>query len=188
VTIPATVHAARERADAMGFVYSSEPGVGALLSSLAAAVPTGGRVLELGTGAGVGLAWLVHGLGDRTDVEVVTVDADDDVQARTRGDRWPGYVRFELGDGAELVRSLGTFDLIFADAPGGKTIGLEHTIAALEPGGMLVVDDMDLARHDDPTLRRGLGLVRDRLLADDRVVCSELEFSSGVILAVRRRS
>ena len=54
--------------------------MGRLLAALAAAVPSGGRVLEIGTGVGVGLAWLVHGLGARRDVEVVTVELDDEVQ------------------------------------------------------------------------------------------------------------
>jgi demethylmenaquinone methyltransferase/2-methoxy-6-polyprenyl-1,4-benzoquinol methylase len=116
----------------------------------------------------------------------VTVEIDDTLQAHTRSAAWPPYVRFELGDGVSLLPSLGRFDLIFADAPGGKTIGLESTIAALGNGGTLVVDDMDVSRHGDPDLRRDLTLVREALLTDDRLVCSELAFSSGVIVVVRR--
>ena len=40
-----------------------EPGVGRLLAVLAAAVPVYGRILEMGTGVGVGTAWIVYGLG-----------------------------------------------------------------------------------------------------------------------------
>ena len=94
--------------------------MGRLLAALAAAVPGGGRVLEIGTGVGVGLAWLLHGLGARQDVEVVTVELDDVVQQTALSARWPPWVRFESGDGAEAVGRLGQFDLIFADAPGGK--------------------------------------------------------------------
>jgi predicted O-methyltransferase YrrM len=187
VTLPAIVIDARRRAEEAGFTLSSEPEVGALLSCLAASVPEHGRILELGTGVGSGLAWLVHGLGQRTDVEVVTVDIDDTLQAHTRSAPWPPFVRFELGDGASLVPSLGRFDLVFADAPGGKTIGLESTVAALGGGATLVVDDMDVSRHEDPDLRRDVSRVREELLTDDRLVCSELAFSSGVIVAVRRR-
>ena len=49
------------------------------------------------------------------------------------------------GDGAEVVGRLGQFDLIFADAPGGKIFKLRRTVAALREGGVIVVDDMDLA-------------------------------------------
>jgi len=185
VTLPAIVVDARQRAEAAGFTLSSEPEVAALLSCLAASAPEEGRILELGTGVGCGLSWLVHGLGPRTDVEVVTVEIDDTLQAHTRSAPWPPYVRFELGDGASLLSSLGRFGPIFADAPGGKTIGLESTIAALRGGGTLMVDDMEVSRHEDPDLRRDLARVREELLSDDRLVCSELAFSSGVMVAVR---
>ena len=186
--LPGRVRAAYGRASRTGFRLSCEAGVGRLLAALAAAVPDGGRVLEIGTGAGVGLAWLVHGLGARSDVEVVTVELDDEVRQTALSVPWPPWVRFESGDGAEAVGRLGQFDLIFADAPGGKLSGLDRTVAALRRGGVLVVDDMDLTRHDDEQLRSALAGVRHRLLGDARLVCAELSFSSGVIVAVKRRS
>jgi predicted O-methyltransferase YrrM len=185
--VPPLVTSAQALAASSGFEFSCEPDVGALLAVLAATVPADGRILELGTGAGVGLAWLVHGLGQRRDVEVVSVDIDPTIQHAARQLGWPLPVRFELGDGAELVGALGSFHLIFADAPGGKLVALGRTVAALAPGGTLVVDDMDLARHLDPGLRRSLGEVRHRLLSDTELVCAELAFSSGVILAAKRR-
>ena len=79
--LPESVLAACERAARTGFQLACEVEVGKLLAALAAAVPGGGRILEIGTGTGVGvgLAWLVHGLGGRQDVEVVTVELDDAV-------------------------------------------------------------------------------------------------------------
>jgi predicted O-methyltransferase YrrM len=185
--LPENVLAAYERAARTGFQLACEVEVGRLLATLAAAVPAGGRVLEIGTGVGVGLAWLVHGLGARRDVEVVTVELDDAVQQTALSARWPPWVRFESGDGAEAVGRLGQFDLIFADAPGGKIFKLRRTVAALREGGVIVVDDMDLARHADEQLRSALAVVRHRLLANAELVCAELGFSSGVIVAVKRR-
>jgi len=78
--LPGSVLASYERAARAGFQLACEADVGRLPAALAAAVPSGGRVLEIGTGVGVGLAWLVHGLGARRDVEVVTVELDDEVQ------------------------------------------------------------------------------------------------------------
>src|SRR6266516_3045665 len=140
---PESAEKARRRAEASGFGLSSEPEVGYLLAALSAAVPTDGRILELGTGAGVGLAWITFGLRDRTDVTVVTVDIDEELLAHTRGAGWPPYVEFRLGDGADIVGRSGEFDLIFADAPGGKLTALDVTIAASAPRGVLVVDDMN---------------------------------------------
>ena len=185
--VPPLVASARAVAASSGFAFSCEPDVGALLAALAATVPPDGRILELGTGAGVGLAWLAYGLGRRRDVEVVSVDIDPTIQHAARQLDWPLPIRFELGDGADLVATLGSFHLIFADAPGGKLVALGRTVDALVPGGTLVVDDMDLSRHSDPELRRGLAGVRDTLLSHTELVCAELAFSSGVILAAKRR-
>ena len=120
---PGSVLAAYERAARAGFRLTCEAEVGRLLAALAAAVPSRGRVLEIGAGvgAGAGLAWLVHGLGARRDVEVVTVEVDDEVQQTALSAPWPPWVRFESGDGAEAACRLGLFDLIFPDAPGGRS-------------------------------------------------------------------
>jgi demethylmenaquinone methyltransferase/2-methoxy-6-polyprenyl-1,4-benzoquinol methylase len=182
------VLAAYARAADTGFQLSCEVEVGRLLAALSAAVPEGGRILEIGTGVGVGLAWLVHGLGDRHDVEVVTVELDDEVQQTARSAPWPPWVRFELGDGAEVVGRLGQFDLIFPDAPGGKIFKLRQTVAALRPGGVLVVDDIDLRQHENEELRTALTIVRQCLVEDAELVCAELGYSSGVIVAVKRRA
>ena len=58
-TAPAALSRIEARAAALGFDMSSDPKVGALLATLAASKPRG-RSLELGTGAGVGAAWLLH--------------------------------------------------------------------------------------------------------------------------------
>jgi demethylmenaquinone methyltransferase/2-methoxy-6-polyprenyl-1,4-benzoquinol methylase len=185
---PPGVRSARERARSRGFDLSSDNGVGALLASLAAAVRRHGTIVELGTGTGVGLAWIVHGIGTRTDVTVHTVDVNEALLAETAAAGWPTFVHFIEGDGARVVRELAPIDLVFADAAGGKTEGLEATIDALRAGGILVVDDMDPLRHEDAALLAAIDRVRSELLAHPRLVTAELEFSTGVIIATRRDS
>ncbi|MEM7231694.1 MAG: class I SAM-dependent methyltransferase [Planctomycetota bacterium] len=183
---PSTVEAAFARAKARGFEMSSDPVVGQLLAVLAGAVPKGGKILELGTGCGAGLAWLVHGLGGRTDVEVVTVDTDSALIEETKAADWPDYVRFELGDGGQLVRALGQFDLIFPDAPGGKLTGIESTIQALRPNGVMVLDDMNMDLHEgEDDLIAALQAMRKIVLARTDLRCVELRDGSGVLLASR---
>jgi predicted O-methyltransferase YrrM len=186
VELPPAVQAAYDRADHLGFPMSCEPDVGRLLAVLSAAVPRGGRVLELGTGVGVGLAWITWGLGDRDDVEVISVELDADRAAVVEAAGWPKTVSILVGDGAELVGTLGRFDLVFPDAPGGKIRNLDATIAAVRPGGMLLVDDMDLARHTDPDLRSGIQMVTDRLRTHPDLVAVDLVVASGITLATRR--
>jgi len=185
--VPQLVTAAYDREQAARFRQSSRPDVGRLLSVLAAMVPSNGRVLEVGTGAGVGLAWIVHGLGQRNDVTVLSVELDRERAALVQAAGWPNWVSIVEGDGGELLGMPGSFDLIFADTPGGKVYNLEQTIAALRPGGMLLVDDMNLPTHAHPERRARIASVRDRLLADPRLFSAELTLSVDVILAARRR-
>ncbi len=185
--LPGRVREAFRRARRAGFELSSEPEVGRLLAVLAAGVPAGGRILELGTGLGVGLAWLVHGLGDRADVEVWSVEIDPERAALVLEGGWPGYVRVEVADGQRLVRAHpATFDLVFADAQGGKWEGLEQTVAALRPGGHLLVDDMTPARWIDETHRTKTEEVRASLLGSPDLVAVELAWATGLVLCARR--
>jgi predicted O-methyltransferase YrrM len=184
--IPPIVAAATDRAREAGFTASSERSVGRFLAVLAGAVPPGGRILEIGTGTGVGLAWLVHGLGGRTDVEVHSVELDPPTHALTAGAGWPPFVRTHAGDVLSLYDTLGTFDLIFADAPGGKWNGLDRTIAALGPAGVLLVDDMTPAEWGSAEHEQHTREVRETLLSHDRLNAVEIAWSSGLILCSRR--
>lgn len=184
---PGIVREALERAARRGFGYSCEDPVGPLLAALAAAVPPGGRILELGTGTGVGAAWLVSGLGGRTDVTLRTVEQDPDLAAEVRAYPWPSWLEVITGDAGTLVRELGAHDLIFADAPGGKWTGLEHTLDAVRPGGVLVVDDMDTGRYAEAEHRAAVDAVRRTLLRDGRFVTAELVTGSGIIVSTRVR-
>jgi predicted O-methyltransferase YrrM len=61
-SLPEAVLAARGRAAEIGFELSSDDLAGRVLEILAAAVPLDGCILEIGTGTGVGTAWLLAGI------------------------------------------------------------------------------------------------------------------------------
>jgi demethylmenaquinone methyltransferase/2-methoxy-6-polyprenyl-1,4-benzoquinol methylase len=165
---------------------SSDPPVGELLAVLAAAAPPGARILELGTGTGVSLGWIVHGLGRRDDATVLSVDTDETLLDSTRSAPWPSWVEFVCSDGSQVVHDGGPFDLIFADAPGGKIDSLEATITALAPRGVLLVDDMNPDLHATDGLMIPLQRVRDTLVSHHELVATEMPYSTHVILAVKR--
>jgi demethylmenaquinone methyltransferase/2-methoxy-6-polyprenyl-1,4-benzoquinol methylase len=183
---------AKARAARAGFRLSSEDGVGQLLAALAGGVPEDGRVLELGTGVGVGTAWIVAGLclagGERDDVEVVTIESDGGLVAAARAATWPSFVRLVEGDVVALLGggSLGTFDLVFADAQGGKWEGLDLTIGVLRPNGVLLVDDMRPQQWWSEGQRSKQEMVRRTLLGHPDLEAIELDVGSGVILSTRR--
>jgi predicted O-methyltransferase YrrM len=183
--VPALVRAAMDRARQAGFPLSCEPAVGRLLAVLAGHLPTGARVLELGTGTGVGTAWLVSGLGRRTDVSVTTVEIDPRTAAVAATIDWPAFVRLRLGDALEALAEGGDFHLIFADAAAGKWEGLDRTIGALTPHGLLVVDDMTPAPGWPAEQHARQRDVRHTLLTSPSLTSVELGHGSGVILSTR---
>ena len=184
--IPAIVSAALARAGRAGFGLSSEPDVGRFLALLSAGVPANGRILEMGTGAGVGTAWIVHGLGARSDVEVITVESDPALHALAREEAWPAHVKLRLGDVLALLGELGAFDLVFADAQGGKWEGLDRTIGCLRRRGYLLVDDMSPREFIDEAHRRKTEEVRRTLLSHPDLVGAEINASTGMILVMHR--
>jgi predicted O-methyltransferase YrrM len=183
--VPPLVAAATARASQAGFLMSCDPAVGRLLAVLAANLPEGARVLELGTGTGVGTAWMVSGLLPRTDVTVTSVEKDPETAAAAASGYWPAFVGLRCDDALEVLGEGEAFDLIFADAPGGKWDGLDRSVAALRPHGLLVVDDMTPQPGWTAGHRAATGEVRRALLADPALISAELPVGSGVILSVR---
>jgi predicted O-methyltransferase YrrM len=185
IQLPELVAAAAERAGLAGFRLSCHPAVGRLLAVLAAHLAAGARVLELGTGAGVGTAWIVSGLLPRDDVSVLTVEKDARMAALAAQAGWPGFVTLRHEDALETLASPGSFDLIFADAQGGKWEGLDLTIAALGPHGLIVVDDMTPTPGWDAGQGARQEAVRRALLTSPLLRSAELDHGSGVILGTR---
>ncbi|MFF1834532.1 O-methyltransferase [Streptomyces sp. NPDC058231] len=169
----------------VGFELSCEPHTGALLRTLAAAKP-GGRVLELGTGAGMSAAWLLAGMtADSTLLTVESEAALVRIAEEHHGD--DPRVRIVHDDaGALLDRIAGErFDLIFADTWVGKFERLDEALELLAPGALYVVDDLlPQATWPDGHATEADALL-DRLLADARLVPTPLHWSSGLLVAAR---
>lgn len=187
VEFPVEVQVALQRAEHAGFRHSCGPEVGRLLMVLAGAVPLFGRVLEIGAGAGVGTAWLATGLERRLDVEAITVEVDAELAALGRSGTWPARVKLVEADILDVLANLGQFDLVFADAAGGKWHGLARTVQALRPGGILIVDDMQPREGSDESDGHPNRAVRNTLYDHRDLITAEFDLGSGVILATRKR-
>lgn len=90
------------------------------------------------------------------------------------------------GDALEVLHVRGTFDLIFADAPGGKWDELDTTVAVLRPGGHLLVDDMNPPAFADGEHESKTREVRERLLTHRDLVSVEIAWATGLILCTRK--
>ena len=78
---PKALEAIMAQTREIGFQNWCWPPVGALLRIMAALKP-GGRLLEIGTGTGVGTCWLLDGMD--TTAQLLTVDINPAVQAIAR--------------------------------------------------------------------------------------------------------
>ena len=179
------VAAARNQARRLDFQLSSDDRVGNLLAVLAAHTKAGGSILELGTGTGAGTAWIVTGLGSRTDVSLVTVESDPTRARAARALPWPEFVELIECDAIDFLNTGRQFDLIFADAQGGKWQRLDLTVAALAENGLLFVDDMDLALCVDAEDRRNTQRVRRALLGDQLLQVVDIGWATGVMLCAK---
>lgn len=184
--VPMPIAEAKRRAVKCGFKQSCQDGIGQFLAVLAGNLPQHASVLELGTGVGVGTAWIVYGLGVRTDVRIFSAEVDESLGESASSFDWPSYVNLKTADGAAVLADHGPFDLIFADAPPLKFDHFDAIFDALRPGGMLVVDDVGpkaQARNPDDTK---IGQLRQAILGHRGLVAADIDWSTGMIVATRR--
>jgi predicted O-methyltransferase YrrM len=181
---PAGLAAILDDTKRIGFGLASEPQAGSLLRALAATKP-GGRLLELGTGTGVGTAWMLGGMD--AGARLISVDSDPAVQevARRHLGRDP-RVTFHAGDGGMFLDDCREgFDLIYADAWPGKFTHLDRALSLVKPGGIYFIDDL----LPQPSWPEGhapkVPLLVANLEARREFVSVRLEWSSGLMILVR---
>jgi predicted O-methyltransferase YrrM len=148
----------------------SIPEVKALLRVLAA----GRHVAEAGTASGDGAAAIAE-----TAASLVTVEVDPERAAAARETLagLPNVHAFE-GDWRDVLPAHAPFGFLFFDAGGIDETALE----LLEPGGLLLKDDMTPGRSiaDDP--------VRQLLFGHEKLAAIELQLTAqmSVIVAAKR--
>jgi predicted O-methyltransferase YrrM len=164
---PPLVEKALAAAARTGFTRSCSTETGRLLQVLAGARGRD-RVAEIGTGSGVGSAWILSALDP--DVAFFTVELDEDRAAAAADLLAEDPAATVLhGDWREVLAEEAPFDLLFAD--GGRAKYDEDPLRLLAPGGTLVLDDLTPGYADpDP--------VRELWLAHPRIVAVELQVSS----------
>jgi predicted O-methyltransferase YrrM len=175
-----------EATRALRFVFASDLRFGTLLRVLAASKP-GGRLLELGTGTGVGTAWLLDGMDAAA--RLVSVDRDAKVQDAAR--KALGHdprVGFVTGDATDYLAAqpAQSCDLLFADGGVGKLNGFEAALRVVKIGGYFIGDDLMPQLLQDAGRAAQVEAFRDMIRARTDIAVVEMEWSSGLVIAVRR--
>jgi predicted O-methyltransferase YrrM len=157
-----------------------------MLRSLAASKPAG-KFLELGTGTGLSTSWILDGMDLKS--SLVTIDNNPELVAVA--DQYLGSdkrLSIVHADAHEWISENSDlrFDYIFADAWPGKYSMLEEVLAMLNEGGIYIIDDM----LPQPNWPEGHDEKVKQLITElelkDNLLLTKLEWSSGVILAVKK--
>src|SRR5262245_48768817 len=114
----------------LGFNMASDIQTGSLLKTLATS-KRAGRFIELGTGTGLAISWIVAGMDKKS--SLISIDNNSllvDVARKYIKDE---RIEFVVADGYEWILSHKEtrFDFIFADAMPGKYDLFEETIGML---------------------------------------------------------
>ena len=173
--LPPLVARAYDLAKELDFAGSCTAEVGRLLRALA----TSRRVAEIGTGVGVGAAWIADTAG-----ELVTTETDPRLAAAAAdllGEC--SNVRVLVGDGLELLPPLAPFELVFFDGSEKQRPFevADRVLGLVQPGGLFVLDDLTPGRPGpDP--------VRAFWLRDPRVTAVEVLTTpqTAAIVAAKR--
>ena len=181
------IHSEIERkCSAIKFTMPSDLYIGTLLKTLIASKPKG-RFLELGTGIGLSLSWMKDGMD--ADSKLFTVDNDAELIAIARQNFGNDErVQVVCEEGAEWIKKYKgeKFDLVFADAWPGKFSETDELLDLVEVGGFYVIDDMSAQTNWPEGHQKNVDGLVDYLERREDFVLTKLNWSTGLIIAVRR--
>ncbi len=185
-TLPPLVERANALARQLGFPLTREeagpdrnnpsaslPGVGLFLAVLAAGCQ-GGRIGEIGTGTGVGSAWMASTMP--ADCTLVTVEIDERRAAAAAG-LLAADPRISVlaGDASELLPPHAPFDLLFSDGGWRDPAGVRSLVGLLRVGGRIVMDDVTpLAVLPADSPLREHDVKREFFYGDRRLISAEV--------------
>ncbi|RZL48105.1 MAG: methyltransferase domain-containing protein [Pedobacter sp.] len=126
----------------IGFSMLSDLQTGSLLRTLVSSKPNG-YFLEIGTGTGLSLTWMVDGIDNSS--KIISIENTQEFQSIAN-------TYFDNNENVELICEDANiwikenqdkrFDLIFADAWPGKYETLTETLNLVKVGGFYIIDDM----------------------------------------------
>jgi predicted O-methyltransferase YrrM len=185
IVLPKNYTAIKEESKKINFTMPSDLQTGSLLRTLVASKPNG-RFLELGTGTGLSLAWIIEAMD--THSKVISIDTNETYQAIAKKyfDK-DNRVTIICEDANTWIKNNQheKFDLIFADAWPGKYEVLEETLALVRSGGFYIIDDM----LPQPNWPAGHEKNVERLINDLEaridIRVTKLNWSTGIIIVTK---
>lgn len=181
--VPPLVTRALELSRREGFITATRHETGRLLATLAAACT--GTLAELGTGCGVGSAWLRSGIGDNA--RVVTAELNPELAEKVQ-EIYADTPEIQVlaGDWTTLEQ-YAPFSLLFVDVRDVKR-SVEAVCDLMEPGGIVILDDFTPCDSWPPIFEGRVDVMREQWLSDSRFTAVEVMVAadSSVLIATRR--
>lgn len=170
----------------IGFSMPSDLYIGNLLKTLITSKPHS-NLLELGTGIGLSLFWMVDGMDSKS--RLTTIDNDQNLIDIAKGFfGTDNRINIICADGEDwiLKYSDDKFDLIFADAWPGKYSQIDQTLDLVKQGGFYIIDDMILQPNWPDGHEEKVKKLIDYLENREDFNLTKLNWSTGVIIATRK--
>jgi predicted O-methyltransferase YrrM len=145
-----------------------------------------GTVGEIGTGYGVGAAWMATAL--QPGVSFVTVESDKESAARASELLHPVPAVQVLHADWRAILAHGPFTLLFVDASEPKRGHPDELIEALQPGGIIVLDDLTPMETWPPEWHDTPDPIRDLWLHDPRLISLEIRLTPAMAAILATRS
>lgn len=170
----------------IGFSMPSDLYIGTLLKTLVSSKPNA-NLLELGTGIGLALSWMIDGMDAASKITSI----DNDPKLSKIAQSYFGKdkrVEIVCADGSEWIKNYHgeKFDLIFADAWPGKYSEIEETLALIKVGGFYVIDDMQTQPNWPEGHQERVNHLVVYLEQREDFTLTKMNWSTGVVVAVRQ--
>ncbi len=182
---PAVFATLERKSEEIGFTMPSDVHMGTLLKTLISSKPNG-RFLELGTGIGLSLSWMIDGMD--TGSRLITLDTNQEL-IDIAEEYFGNDQRIEIlcEDAATWIKNYkGTkFNLIFADAWPGKYSEIDEVLDLIELGGFYVIDDMSPQSNWPEGHHRHVRKLVSYLEERVDFNLTKMNWSTGIIVAVR---
>lgn len=171
----------------IGFTMPSDIYIGTLLKTLIASKPKS-TILELGTGIGLSLSWMIDGLDKES--KLITVD-NDSALIKIAKDFFGSDSRVDIicQDGTEWIKNYKgePFDLVFADAWPGKYSEISEILDLIKIGGFYVIDDMKAQPNWPEGHQDKVKQLIEYLESREDFSLTKMDWSTGVIIMTKRK-
>jgi len=185
IQLPENFENIQTASTSINFSMPSDLQTGSLLRTLVTSKPSG-QFLEIGTGTGLSLSWIVEALD--IDSKVISIDNNESYQliAKKYFDN-DSRVTIICDDGSKWIKTNQDkrFDLIFADAWPGKYDTLDETLNLLKVGGIYLIDDMLPQTNWPAGHQNNVAKLSSYLDTLENLKVTKMNWSTGLIIATK---